>query len=102
MSHKITYRYYCITENNWIDEEKTHMDTHPSVCKNNNEHAIKLDSVHVPNRVMGNYCNMKELIGSEPDTTTQYNTSNITLEELAKIVRTIQLCGAKLGFIKLI
>ena len=45
--HLNLYKYYCVTENKWISEERNNTDSAPTQCKNDSSHTIKTDSIHI-------------------------------------------------------
>lgn len=80
----VTYKYYCETEGKFVYEEKLGSDPKPTQCINNSGHTFNANSLSI---LKNKYCKFKELTGVTSYNEGNFTTENITLLELARLVR---------------
>ena len=93
-----TYRYFCTTENGWVNDERLISSGPPTKCKNDDVHVIKNDSIHIENGQHG-YCKVVPMIGTENNTET-LDTSTMTLEQCCRRLLTLEKCALYKGLLR--
>lgn len=97
--HLNLYKYYCVTENKWILEEKNNTDLAPTQCKNDPSHTIKNDSIHIAFRGYHEYCKVKPISGVENYNTPNLNTETMSLQDVARRLLVLEKCALLKGLI---
>ena len=99
MNHKQVYQYFCVDENDWIDEERV-QGSIPTQCKNNASHTIKANSTRIKTN---HYCYYTEdnTIPERFDVTSlNYASLSADNKKIVELLVSLLKCAELRGLIK--